>query len=105
MIRVIIFDYFDVFRADGYNRWLERHGYVREDVFLEASEKQDRGEYSDKQFFQAIAIASGETAEQVEKEIRAAKEINHLLIMSVRFRAITNWRFSLTLHQHICVTS
>lgn len=80
MIRAIIFDFFDVFRTDGYNRWLKQHGYVREGAYLEASEKHDRGEYSDKQFFQAIADASGETAEQVEKELEADNELNEPLV-------------------------
>lgn len=84
MIKAIIFDFFDVFRTDGYNRWLRQHGYVREGAFLAASEKHDRGEYSDKQFFQAIADASGETAEQVERELEADNELNEPLVEYVR---------------------
>lgn len=80
MIQAIIFDFFDVFRTDGYNRWLKQHGYEREGAFLTASERHDRGEYSDKQFFQAIADASGETAEQVEKELEADNELNEPLV-------------------------
>lgn len=84
MIRAIIFDFFDVFRTDGYNRWLRQHGYEREGAFLDASERHDRGEYSDKQFFWAIADASGETAEQVEAELEADNEFNQPLVDYVK---------------------
>ena len=80
MIRAIIFDFFDVIRTDGYNRWLEQHGYEREDTFLEASEKHDRGEYSEQEFFQALADASGQTVEQVEREFEADNELNEPLV-------------------------
>lgn len=84
MIRVITFDFFDVFRTDGYNRWLQQHGYKREHKFLEASEKHDRGEYSDQEFYKAIADASGEALDQVKKELEADIELNEPLIEYVR---------------------
>ncbi len=80
MIRVIIFDFFDVFRTDSYNRWLKQHGYEREEAFLDASEKHDRGTYSHEEFFKAIADASGEAVEQVAKELEADNELNELLV-------------------------
>ncbi len=80
MIQAIILDYFDVFRTDGYNRWLRDHGYERTGAFLAASEGHDRGELSDQQFFQAIADASGETAEQVEREMETDVEVNWPLV-------------------------
>jgi hypothetical protein len=79
MIRVIIFDFFDVFRTDGYKRWLKQHGFELEGPFLEASDKHDRGEYSTEDFFEAIAKASGETAAQVKYEINANVELNSAL--------------------------
>ena len=84
MIKAVIFDYFDVFRTDGYNRWLRQHGYRRDGAFLEASEKHDRGEYSDKDFFKAIADASGETADQVRRELESDHEFNQPLVDYVR---------------------
>lgn len=80
MTQVIIFDYFDVFRPDGYNRWLKNHGYERVGPFLTASERHDRGEYSDKEFFQAIADASGGSALEVEREVEADIELNTALV-------------------------
>lgn len=80
MIRVIIFDFFDVFRTDGYNRWLKQHGYEREGVFLAAAEEHDRGNHSDRQLFQALAEASGQTPEQVEKELEADNILNQALV-------------------------
>lgn len=80
MIRAIIFDYFDVFRTDGYNRWLQQHGYARSGPFLAASEGHDKGTLSDKEFFQAIADASGESAEQVEHEMEADVVVDWSLV-------------------------
>lgn len=80
MIRAIIFDFFDVFRTDGYNRWLRNHGHTRENELLAASEKHDRGEYNDQEFFQAIADASGEMAADVERELEEGNELNVELV-------------------------
>lgn len=80
MIKAIIFDYFDVFRTDGYNRWLKQHGHTRTGPFLAASEGHDKGTLSDKEFFQAIADASGESAEEVEREMEADVAVNWSLV-------------------------
>jgi putative hydrolase of the HAD superfamily len=80
MIKVVIFDFFDVFRTDGYNRWLKAHGYERTGKYLAASERHDRGEFSDEEFFQAIADASGETVAQVERELEGGNELNESLV-------------------------
>ena len=57
MIRAIIFDFFGVFRTDGYNQWISRHDFDRR-TFLRFTQKHDRGEYSEKEFFRAIADAA-----------------------------------------------
>lgn len=80
MIRAIIFDFFDVFRSDSYNRWLRKHDLEREGVYLTASEKHDRGEYSDKQFYQAVGDASGESSEQVKQEMETGNGLNKTLV-------------------------
>jgi len=80
MIKVIIFDFFDVFRTDGYNRWLKQRGFERTGAFLFASQRHDRGETSDKQFFQEVADAAGETAEQAEQEMEASVILNEELV-------------------------
>lgn len=80
MIKAIIFDFFDVFRSDHYNNWLRKRGLEREGPYLAASEHHDRGEYSDKQFFQAISDASGEPVEDVESEMEAPAEFNQPLV-------------------------
>jgi putative hydrolase of the HAD superfamily len=80
MIRAIIFDFFDVFRSDGYNRWLKKHGREREGAYLAASERHDTGEYSDQQFFQAVSDASGESVEEIEYEMESGNEFNQELV-------------------------
>ena len=80
MIRVIIFDFFDVFRTDGFKRWLNKYGYEYSGAFLEASQKLDRGEYSLPQFFRALAAASGQTPEQLKRELNEKNELNTPLV-------------------------
>jgi putative hydrolase of the HAD superfamily len=80
MIKVIIFDYFDVFRPDGYKRWLADHGHERTGLFLRASERHDRGDYTTQEFIQAVAEAGNESAIQVEKEMEADINLNRPLV-------------------------
>jgi putative hydrolase of the HAD superfamily len=80
MIRAILFDFFDVFRTDGYNKWLKKHSFAREGALLTVTEKHDRGEYTEKEFFKAIADVSGEDAEEVEMEMETGNELNRALV-------------------------
>jgi len=95
MIRAIIFDFFDVFRSDGYNRWLKQHGFEREGAYLTASERHDRGEYSDQQFFRAISEASGEPVEQVELEMESGNELNQELVTYVETVLVGKYKIAL----------
>jgi putative hydrolase of the HAD superfamily len=80
VIKVIIFDFFDVFRTDGFNRWLHKYGYSHEGKFLEITQVHDRGGYSEREFFQALADAAGQTYEQVERELESGNELNTELV-------------------------
>lgn len=80
MIKVLIFDFFDVIRADGFKHWLHAHGYELSGAFLAAAERNDRGEITVEEFFQALADASGYTAEQVEHEMEDDVELDHEIV-------------------------
>lgn len=80
MIKVIIFDFFDVIRTDGFKRWLRHYGYEHTGDMLRATEMHDRGEHSDKEFFQNLANITNQTAEQVEQELEANNELNESLV-------------------------
>lgn len=80
MIKVVIFDFFDVLRTDGFNRWLRQNGYEQTGDILAATQKHDRGDLSDKEFFKALADITGETADQVETELEANNELNQSLV-------------------------
>ncbi len=80
MVKVIIFDFFDVFRTDGYKRWLERRGIAREGVYKTANEQSDRGEIDDEEFFHLIAEEIGEPYEIVKHEMEDGVELNETLV-------------------------
>ncbi len=80
MIKVIIFDFFDVFRTDGYKRWLTRRGIAREGVYKTVNEQSDRGEIDDEEFFHAIADAIGEPYEVIKHEMEDKVELNEPLV-------------------------
>lgn len=80
MIQVLIFDFFDVIRADGFKHWLQAHGYELSGAFLAASERNDRGEISIEGFYQALADASGQTAQQIEHEMEDDVELDHEIV-------------------------
>lgn len=80
MIKAVIFDFFDVIRSDGYNRWLSKRGLIRDGAYLIASDKHDRGELTDDEFFAELARLSGETLESVEYEMEDGNELNTELV-------------------------
>lgn len=80
MTKAIIFDFFDVIRDDGFNRWLRKHGSTKTGEFLEASNKNDRGEYTPEQFFRRLGELSGETADEVEDEMENNNQLNEQLV-------------------------
>lgn len=89
MIRAVIFDFFGVIRTDSYKTWIKKRGYEDGGKLLEASERHDRGEYSEQAFFQALAMASDETVDQVMYELETGNELNEELI-----------NYIATLHDH-----
>lgn len=80
MIKAVLFDFFDVLRTDGSNRWLKQHGLDREGPFLAESQRHDRGEYTDKQYFEAVGKLSGQTGDQVEQEMEDNNVLNQSLV-------------------------
>lgn len=69
MIKGLIFDFFDVIRTDGFNRWLKSHGYEREGKIAEASLLLDVGEIDTNGFFQLLSESSGQPAQKIQQEM------------------------------------
>lgn len=69
MIKAIIFDFFDVIRTDGFNRWLKKYGYNIEGKFAKASERMDKGEIGTDTFFELLSEASGQPASSIQQEM------------------------------------
>lgn len=69
MIKAVIFDFFDVIRTDGFQAWMKSHSYTREDAPGDVSRKLDKGEINERQFYEELARISGQTTDEVEKEL------------------------------------
>ena len=80
MIKVLIFDFFGVIRADGFKNWLFARGYGLTGAFLTATERNDMGEFTVKDFYQAISDASGVPAEQIQFEMEHDTALNRELV-------------------------
>ncbi|PID99208.1 hypothetical protein CSA80_00350, partial [Candidatus Saccharibacteria bacterium] len=66
MIKAIVFDFFDVIRDDGFNRWLRQNDLTLSGAVLELSKRNDRGEFSGNQMFAELGALIGQTADEVE---------------------------------------
>lgn len=84
MIKVIIFDFFDVFRTDGYKAWLKQRGLPREGILKTASEQSDRGEITAQDFYAQIAEHVGEDPSTIERQMEDGIEFNHELVEYVK---------------------
>lgn len=80
MIRAVVFDFFDVIRDDGSTRWRKKYGIPLEGDFLRATQRHDRGETTDKEFFSEIGKLVGQNGETVEYELEHGNELNRELI-------------------------
>ena len=77
MIKAIIFDFFDVIRSDSYHSWLRAHGFVREGIFHEVSQRLDAGKISLEEFFETLSKQSGEpvTLENFEANAKVNQNV------------------------------
>lgn len=80
MLKAVIFDFFDVIRSDGFNRWLAKRGLRLEGEYLEAAQKNDRGEFQEGEFIAEIAQLAGEPPESVADEMENGNELNRELV-------------------------
>lgn len=77
MYKAIIFDFFDVIRTDAYKTWLKLHDYKLEGEFLEAVQKQDRGEINVNEFLAILSNLTGQAAEEIFEEMEAGATIDY----------------------------
>jgi HAD superfamily hydrolase (TIGR01509 family) len=81
MIKVIIFDFFDVIRTDPYKAWLNLKGLSREGPYHAAAEKLDHGFINLEEFFEEISRLSGEkvTREKLEEGAKLNLEVIQII--------------------------
>lgn len=56
MIKAIIFDFFDVIRADAFHAWMRNHGFTRDDEAGRASERKDTGQIDQEEFCRQLGL-------------------------------------------------
>lgn len=84
MFKAIIFDFFGVIRSDPYKAWLESHGYVREDGFLEASNLLDGGKIDFSQFLARVSALSGVPSDRISDEFKSAAKIEYQVLELIK---------------------
>jgi len=72
MTKVILFDFFGVFRTDSYKAWLARNNFEYRGGFALASELSDAGRLSDDGFYAIISKEAGRIVTQTEMSEGAA---------------------------------
>ena len=77
MYKAIIFDFFDVIRTDAYKAWLDLHGLKREGVFKDVVEEMDHGHIKLEQFLQRLSDITGQTPEEIFKEMEDGALLDH----------------------------
>ena len=80
MLKLIIFDFFDVFRTDGYKAWLKAHNLERTGPYAEVSQLSDANKLSSEEFFARLTELSGEpvTAEIMDANTTVNTELIEL---------------------------
>lgn len=80
MIKGVIFDFFDVIRSDGFNRWRAIHGISNHETLYVITDKHDRGDIDDQEFFSELGAITGQTAAEVEAECESNNTLNTELV-------------------------
>lgn len=62
MLKVIIFDFFDVIRTDAFKVWLKANGYTLDGEFLSAVQSVDRGDITTDEFLAILGHLTGKSA-------------------------------------------
>ena len=80
MIKVILFDFFDVIHRDHQKAWLAANGFKREGGFAEASDLLDRGEINFDEYLERYGKSSGRPAETVRQEINSYSAVDEAVV-------------------------
>jgi putative hydrolase of the HAD superfamily len=87
MYKAIIFDFFDVIRTDAYKSWLNLHSYKSEGKFLEAVQRQDRGEILTAEFLAILSELTGQDPDEIFDEMQRGAKIDYdVLALAERLR-------------------
>lgn len=78
MIKVILFDFFDVFRADAYKAWLANNGITHDGEYAQAAHDQDIGLISNEEFFERLSALQGRPV--TREEMIANAWVDHEMI-------------------------
>lgn len=65
MHKAIIFDFYDVIRADAYKIWLNKHNYKLEGEFLETAQKLDSGKITFDEFINHLNVLTGQSSDSI----------------------------------------
>ena len=84
MIKVFLFDYFDVVRADSFHAWLKKYGYTREDEPGEISRRMDKGEIDVSQFIAELAEFNNQSSAEVTAELESFRVVNQDVVKLIR---------------------
>ncbi len=84
MIKVFLFDFFDVVREDSFHSWMRAHGYTRDDAPGEVSRRMDTGQINVEQFLDELASIAGQTAQEIRSEFAAYTAINADVVSYIR---------------------
>ena len=85
MIKAVIFDFFDVIHADPQKAWLKDHGFTRDGIFAEASDKLDLGHINADEYFEHYAKGHGtKTAQQIRAEFDSYAKVDEGLVEIIK---------------------
>lgn len=84
MTKAILFDFFGVIREDGFQKWMDNHGFTRDDAPGVSSRRLDTGMINPEEFMVELGEASGQTKEQVKHELENDNKFNRELISYIK---------------------
>ena len=80
MIKVLLFDFFDVLHRDAQKAWLEAHGLTLSGVFAETTELFDAGEIDMTEYFRRYADAGNQPYEDFVAEYQSYEQLDQELV-------------------------
>jgi len=79
MLKVIIFDFFDVLAPDFYRVWLEKNNLQRTGEYLKIAQDIDSGQITLDSYYSRLAELCGQSASSLKNEFENNVDLNHQL--------------------------